>query len=423
MTDTALEQLFDAAGLERGLAQRWSEKAKAEGQTIDRALVDSGVLDPISARTFRTIVKGYATIDPSSIAERVDLNQARLLVPPPPSPEKTEPEGEVISLDSRDEAASTLEADAPADLARPANQRLPKLPPVPPRNERSRHIRVGPVPLGFGDPESWLGSTLGPYILRRFLGEGSTARVFEVEHAVLQVSRILKLPARGADSSTILAEARLLERLAHPGVAPFLEFDVDKGCPFAVFRYQEGRCLSDELNDNGRLTETQLIQLGCDISAVLAFCHARDILHLDLKPANLFLTDAGAVVLDFGIAAVREDLARYTHFYGTPQFAAPEQVVAPESIDTKADLYGLGMTLYASAVGQLESEVGGESMFSHLFGELRPLSELRPELSAGLLALIDNLLQRSPQDRPESAGAVQSRLLELNTPKASKEIV
>ncbi|MEM6732298.1 MAG: serine/threonine-protein kinase, partial [Myxococcota bacterium] len=391
--------------------------AKAEGQPIDRALVDSGVLDPISARTFRTIVQGYASIDPSTIAERVDLHQARLLTPP----QTVIGEGELISLEApNSDTPTTLSHEDTKEIGESLGHLMKRLPPVPSKRIRTRETGVGPIPLGFGAPEDWLGTTLGPYTLSRFVGEGSTSRVFEVEHSVLGVRRILKLPSRGASAETLLAEARLLERLAHPGVAPFLEFDVDQGCPFAVLRYEEGQCLSDRIDAMGALSHDELLRVGRDVARVLAFCHARDVLHLDLKPANLFVSERGTIVLDFGIAAAREDVARHSHFYGTPQFAAPEQVVAPESIDERTDLYGLGMTLYASAAGSAWSE--GEELFSHFFGELRPLEELRPDLDPSLCQLIAALTARGPTDRPANAEAVAAQLETLTDTLHSEEL-
>ncbi|MEO1174211.1 MAG: serine/threonine-protein kinase, partial [Myxococcota bacterium] len=329
MGESALEQLFDAAGLDASLADRWSEKAKSDGQSIDETLLASGVLDPIAAQTFRTVLKGYATIDPAAMAKGVDTRQARVL----------QEEGEVISLAS------------PAPDAPSQTMSLPVPPPLPSPIADRRAVRLGPVPIGFGAPESWLGTELGPYTLRRFIGEGSTARVFQAEHRMLGVQRVLKIPARGADSSTLMAEARLLERLAHPGVAPFLEFDVDNGCPFVVLRWSDGQCLSEQLELHGRSDEKQIVQIARDVLEVLQFCHDRQVLHLDLKPENILVAER-AVVLDFGVAAVRDDVLHKSHFYGTPMFAAPEQVVAPESVDARTDLYGLGMTLYAAALGR-----------------------------------------------------------------------
>ncbi|MEL6543105.1 MAG: serine/threonine-protein kinase [Myxococcota bacterium] len=330
-------------------------------------------------------------------------------------------EGEVIHLGDSDGSAVDNEAESlrideatlGGALDNALNHALARLPPVPPRTSRSREARIGPVPLGFGDPTSWLGSKLGPYELTSFLGEGSTARAYEAKHSLLGVERIIKLPARGADANTILAEARLLERLAHPGVAPFVEYDVDKGTPFAVFRHRRGHSLSERLAMGEALSESELLKLAIDVCDVLEFCHSHSILHLDLKPANLFVTGERTVVLDFGIAAVREDSARKTHFYGTPQFAAPEQVVAPEAVDTRTDLYGLGMTLYAAAAGNLQNTHSGEGLFGHLFGSLRPLGELRSDLGESFTGLVSDLLKPIPGERPENATEVRHRLSKL----------
>ncbi|MEM6533099.1 MAG: serine/threonine-protein kinase [Myxococcota bacterium] len=393
MSETALEELFDAAGLDMELANRWSEKAKSDGQSIDQTLVESGVLDPVAAQTFRTILKGYATIDPASIARDVDLEQARGLA--------MNDSGAVISLveASEPEPTPSLPPTAPP----------PRLPSVP---VRTRVPQVGPVPIGFGAPEAWIGTDLGPYTLRRFIGEGSTARVYEAEHRLLNVRRVLKIPARGADSSTLLAEARLLERVSHPGVAPFLEFDIDHGCPFVVLRWQHGQCLSERLVLDGPCDESMILKVATDVADVLDFCHERGILHLDVKPENLFVGDGRVLVLDFGVAAVRDDVLHRSHFYGTPMFAAPEQVASPESVDARTDLYGLGMTLYAAALGQDLQR--GDGLFGHFFEERAPLREHRPDFSPGLCALIDALIRHDRDLRPSSAADLRARLVPLN---------
>jgi eukaryotic-like serine/threonine-protein kinase len=217
-------------------------------------------------------------------------------------------------------------------------------------------------------------------------------------------------------------EAVAAARIEHPNVAAATDFgQLENGSFYLVLEFIEGKSLSHLMAEDGALNEERALLIARQISDALAAAHAAGIVHRDLKPDNVMLvTKDGSSdfvkVLDFGIAKIKIDesgstqqaLTRLNTVMGTPEYMAPEQARG-EAVDHRADLYTVGVILYEM--------LSGKSPFRHeefVVVLTKKLTEdpapLPPHVSQGTRELVSELLKRQPDDRPESASDLVSRI-------------
>ncbi|WP_052391088.1 protein kinase domain-containing protein [Streptomyces sp. NRRL B-24484] len=201
-------------------------------------------------------------------------------------------------------------------------------------------------------------------------------------------------------------EARAAGNLRHPGIVTvFDQFADHRGVPWMVMEYVEGRSLRDAVA-SGPLAVVEAARIGAQVASALAAAHAAGVVHRDVKPANILLAGDRAVVADFGIASVPDEVTiTATHMPpGTPQFMAPEQVGNGAS-SPASDMWSLGVTLYCAVEGRFPFP--GESVLQVLLAVGRGVPE--PMTRAGALAqLIGQLLRTAPEERPAAAVAAAS---------------
>ncbi|MEM6732359.1 MAG: serine/threonine-protein kinase [Myxococcota bacterium] len=410
-TRTTIIELFEAARLSAALAEQWLEHAERQHKSIDECLLDSGVIAAPESRTLRMMVAGYANLSVTGLLGSFNVENAKALetaaLAPPvsssPAPAiEPAPAQSVESAPEIEAAPQEPERDE-AETPQPALE----LPALPALDRELLDVALGPVPIGFGSAEAWLGTRIGPYVLHEFLGEGSTCRVFAGRHEILGTTRVIKLVARGADPELLVRECTLLTEFDHPNIARLVEFDVDRGVPYAVLEYREGQTLARHLEAQGELGEELAVRLATQMSAALQYCHERDILHLDIKPANILITpDEQFVLIDFGLAAMGREEESGALFRGTPAYASPEQIVDPEQVGPRSDLYSLGLTVHEALAGPASQATGEGATFSrHLFRELPSLAELM-DVSPRTSRVVSELTKRPPLERPESAADV-----------------
>lgn len=150
-------------------------------------------------------------------------------------------------------------------------------------------------------------------------------------------------------------EAQHLSGLRYAGVLPVHDIDASHGLHFFIMDVAEGETLATSLL-KGRMGPKAVVRLGRDVLATLAAAHARGIVHRDIKPANIFIVDGRAVLGDFGVARVRgvgpeESLTEPGRLIGTPEYMAPEQLVAAPATEA-SDIYSVGLVLYEAALGR-----------------------------------------------------------------------
>jgi serine/threonine protein kinase len=270
------------------------------------------------------------------------------------------------------------------------------------------------------------------------LGKGGMGTVFLAEDTKLKRKVALKtLRAEYAklpeDRERFEREARAAAAVDHDNIVPVLHVgEALDGTPFLVMPLLKGESLEARLRREPVVPVELLVRVGRDVAAALAAAHAAGLVHRDIKPGNVWLEGDAAEgvrrckVLDFGLARVAgpsdSHLTNPGAVLGTPAYMPPEQARG-ETADSRADLYSLGATLYRMATGKLpfDAPTPLALLFAITSEELQPVGELAPHLRAELAALIDQLLSKERDSRPQSANEVCAALAALPAPSASND--
>jgi hypothetical protein len=226
--------------------------------------------------------------------------------------------------------------------------------------------------------------------------------------------------------SRFFAESVATGRVEHPNIVRFYDFGYDaNGSAYLVMELLEGETLRKRLDRQRKLHIPLAIDIARQIARGLHAAHARGVVHRDLKPDNIFLSfhpanpDSVTVkLIDFGIAKIQGQGAMLTHqgdLLGTPAYMAPEQGRAASESDGRSDLYSLGCILFEMVCGVVPYPGNVvETLLAHQTAERPPARALNPQVSTALDAIIDALLAREPEKRPQTGGNVASALRELD---------
>jgi len=256
--------------------------------------------------------------------------------------------------------------------------------------------------------------------IERELGRGGAARVFLAREpggrrVALKVLHPELLASSAADR--FLREIRLAGTLDHPNIAPLLGSGEQGWAVYYTMAYVEGPSLRERLT-TGPLGLDETRRLAADLLSALEHAHERGIVHRDVKPENIVLSSAGAVLLDFGIARAveqigAEQLTRSGITLGTSSYMSPEQVQGLRVLGPPTDLYALACVLFECLAGRPPFVHGNEFMVlrQHLTESPPNLAAFVPGLPPGLAQAIDRALAKAPEDRWQSAGAMRSAVL------------
>jgi len=280
-----------------------------------------------------------------------------------------------------------------------------------------------------------VGLELGHYCIVEKIGAGGMGEVYRArdEHLSRDVAIKVLPPGTLSDESArkhFHKEALILSQLNHPNVATIYDFDTQQGIDFLVMEYIPGITLSEKVAA-GALPEKEVLRLGVQLGEGLAAAHDHGVVHRDLKPGNLRVTDDGRLkILDFGLAklwhpvtdtAGTESLSKTQAMAGTLPYMAPEQLLGGE-IDARTDLHAAGLVLYEMATGRYPF---AEVERSKLIGAIlhrppRSPTALNPRLSPELERIIGKCLEKEPENRYQSAKELAIDLRRLQTPSAAK---
>ncbi|HUQ72012.1 MAG TPA: serine/threonine-protein kinase [Planctomycetaceae bacterium] len=219
-------------------------------------------------------------------------------------------------------------------------------------------------------------------------------------------------------------EARLTAQVRHANVVIVYGVHDDPPSPYLIMEYLQGGTLQSRLKQ-GRLPESECVRLTSEIAAGLQAAHEHGLLHRDLKPSNIgFRNSYGpAVLMDFGLARGLSDtdpITEHGSLVGTPGYMSPEQVQM-QPLDVRSDLFSLGTMLYQMATGRMPFPGDTPVTICHavVHSAHKPANKVCPEVSDGLSALIDRLLEKSPPLRFPSATELLQALKDVNRPRRS----
>ena len=279
------------------------------------------------------------------------------------------------------------------------------------------------------DLRAQLQHTLGDtYRLDRELGGGGMSRVFEAEELRLKRTVAIKVLspelAQGLSVSRFEREIQTAAALQQANIVPVLSAGDIEGLPFYTMPFVDGESLRARLG-RGPLSVTEVIGVLRDVSKALAYAHRQGVVHRDIKPDNVLLSEGTAVVTDFGIAkaisaartsAPGATLTQVGTSIGTPAYMAPEQAAGDPDIDHRADIYSLGAMAYELLAGRpvFADRTAQRMLAAHMGEAPRSITELRPDVPAPLAELVMRCLGKDPKDRPQSATEIV-RLLEQIT--------
>src|SRR5882757_8386231 len=197
----------------------------------------------------------------------------------------------------------------------------------------------------------------GRYRIITLLGRGGMGEVYRADDLTLGQPVALKfLPDQAAGDEALLErfrnEVRTARKVSHPNVCRVYDVGEVDGQTFFTMEYVDGEDLASLLRRIGRLPQDKALDMARQLCAGLAAAHAKGVLHRDMKPANIMLDGRGqAVITDFGLAGVADQIPGTEVRSGTPAYMAPEQL-AGEHVSVRSDIYSLGMVLYEVFTGK-----------------------------------------------------------------------
>jgi hypothetical protein len=271
----------------------------------------------------------------------------------------------------------------------------------------------------------------GRYELIRSLGGGGMSEVYLARDLLLGREVAVKVirPELAADERSVARfrrEARAAASLSHPGIVAIHDVGVHRDAPFIVMERVQGRTLGQVLQDEGRLSPDRTAEIGAAVAYALAAAHAAGIIHRDVKPGNIMLTESGQVkVLDFGIAHATRwtPLTEGPVVHGTAEYISPEQIRG-EGADPRSDVYALGSVLYELLAGHppFHGETPLAIAYRHLEDTPPPIESQRPGVPPGLAAVLARSLAKDRGHRYRSADELAAELDRVRSGKPASTV-
>jgi serine/threonine protein kinase len=303
---------------------------------------------------------------------------------------------------------------APAPGAASSDAASPRTPPAPPADPNAVEATMRLIPIPHIPPATPPERRIGKYIVKRELGRGGMGAVYLAEQPGLGREVAIKelIQSAIADPTALkrfMQEAQVMARASHPNLVQVHDLEQIGDANYIVLEFVRGKSLRDRLNESTLpLPQTFAVMHGA--LQALDYAHKRAIVHRDMKPENVLISEEGDVkVADFGIARLMDDsgagstATKTGTTVGTPQYMSPEQV-ASSKVDGRSDLYSAGIMFYELVVGQppfTASDADGPFtlMAKHVQAPPKPPSVHRPGLDTGLEEVILKSLSKRPEER------------------------
>ncbi len=278
-----------------------------------------------------------------------------------------------------------------------------------------------------------VGSTLHNYKITEKIGAGGQGAVYLAQDTRLGRKVVIKvlpaeLTAKSANLKRFEREAQLCSQLDHPNICTIYDFGAEQGVNFIAMQYIEGKNVRQLVN--GKPLELKsALSIAIQVCDALAFAHARNIIHRDIKAGNVMVTANGqAKILDFGLAKLIEDDALATGSkvdrtdltelgipYGTATYAAPEQARG-DKVDHRADIFSTGVLIYEMLTGiwAFQGKTVVEVRYEVLHGKPKPIAEMRGEpVPPRLQEIVNKALAKEPKDRYQKIAQMRDELRQV----------
>ena len=254
------------------------------------------------------------------------------------------------------------------------------------------------------------------------LGEGGMGTVYLAKQKAfdrLVAVKVLKaeLASQVSDRKRFLREAKFCAQIEDPNILGIIDSGIVQGIPYIVMEYVDGPNLQDLLKQGIDLNKG--LEIIKQVASALLAAHRKKIVHRDLKPENVLIAKDGTVrVADWGISRALMDVEQLTKtgiVLGTPQYMAPEQILA-QNIGPPCDLYSLGVMLFQVLTGRLpfQEENLTDLLQAHLKRQPPKVEQFSPQIPSQLSKLVNSLLVKEPQQRPTAKDVLQ-RLSKVNS--------
>ena len=275
-----------------------------------------------------------------------------------------------------------------------------------------------------------VGQTLAEkYLIEHLIKRGGMGAVYRGKHVLMDKTVAIKVlrPSLAGDDVIVARfsrEAKAASRISHPHAVSVTDFgEAENGVVFLVMEYLDGRTLKDIIRNEGPMPMDRAAEITRQVSGALDAAHQQGVVHRDLKSDNIMLsqTNGGdwAKVLDFGIAKIQQpegvrdhDITAPNLVIGTPQYMSPEQCSQTSPIDSRSDVYSLGVIIYEMLSGRVPFT--GESptviMMKQVQDPPPSILDARPDLPETVNKLIERALAKQPADRFQTAGELSQAL-------------
>jgi uncharacterized repeat protein (TIGR03803 family) len=277
------------------------------------------------------------------------------------------------------------------------------------------------------------GARLGPYEILQPLSAGGMGEIYYARDNRLGRAVALKILSgrmlnHPAIRGRLESEARAISSLNHPNICTLHDIGRENDIDYLVMELVEGQTLAQRLK-HGPIPYRELLRIAIQISEALDYAHAHGVVHRDLKPGNIMLTERGVKLVDFGLARWRDQAQEFTTVIptgvlssltltgvvvGTPQYMAPEQIERGP-VDGRTDIFALGAVLFEMATGRkaFEGRTSSEVTRAILANEPRTIADLDRSIPPELEQAVRRCLKRSPADRWQFAGELARELARL----------
>ncbi len=267
------------------------------------------------------------------------------------------------------------------------------------------------------------------YLLERELGHGGMATVFlatDLRHKRQVAVKVIHPElTQAVGGQRFIREIGIAARLQHPNILTLIDSGEAVGLLYYVMPFVDGETLRSRVAREGPLSVAESMRLFREIVEAIAYAHGHGMIHRDIKPDNIMLSNRHVLILDFGVAKAvdepdtRQHLTTAGHSLGTPAYMAPEQVTADPNTDKRADIYSAGIVAYEMLVGRTPFTGNAQQIMSaHVITAPQRVSTVRSEIPGEVDRIVMRCLEKEPDKRYSSADELLNDLESLITPLA-----